>query len=288
MPEDLLSDDGWALPTERDELLRRVVNEGQRKLRASRLLVAGATIVVLAGLSTGLVLLEDDPGIDDRAGLELPVTNESSPVGETSRGTPSTVGSTPITGTTVDPAPSNPVDPAPPAGTPSGSNVIPSEPATPPDAVPTSTAPEPSPLPTPGTFEPVRPDPTTPPPTTTPTTPVAPPVATVGPISRSADAIVPEPVRGTASCTGPTTSTITAPVDNATSATLSWRVGKESGNKPMAIEGGAASATLGPFDKQAVETVPGPATVDVTVIVVGDGNLASSQGAVTLIDCPPR
>lgn len=292
MLEELEADDHWPLPTGRDELLRRVVAEGQRKVRTSRLLLAGATVVVMAGLGVGLVGAGDDPAGDDRAGLEHPVASEPATGGRPSPAGPA-AGPRPSEQPPVaaDVGRSDPADPLAPTSEAPSADPTPTTSGAPPLPASSSAPARLDPAPVPGTFDPVPPDePVTEPPTrpTPPTRPAEPPAATVGPISRSADAIVPEPTRGGGACTGPTTSTITAPVDNATSATLSWRVGTESGNKPMAIEGGAASATLGPFDKEAIDPAPGPTTVDVTVIVVGDRSLASSQGAVTLIDCPRR
>lgn len=119
---------------------------------------------------------------------------------------------------------------------------------------------------------------TTVPETTTTTTP-APLAPVVGAVSRTPTNITEQ---GTA-CPGPFTSAISAPVQNATGATLVWSVGSRNGSLPMNVTGGNASATLGPF---AQDTINGPqAQIQVTVRATGPGGTAERSSTITIRNC---
>lgn len=130
---------------------------------------------------------------------------------------------------------------------------------------------------TPPTVPPTNPQ--TPP--TVPSTTAAPaPAPTLGTISRSETTIWEDWASVCASRDH--TSLISVPVQNATSVTLQWNVGPQPRSKPMSVQGGVASAHLGPFDETAVDD---PTVVTVTVRAVGAGGQTTRQTTVTLQDC---
>jgi hypothetical protein len=118
-------------------------------------------------------------------------------------------------------------------------------------------------------------------PTTTTTTAPAP---VIGAITRSPATIIEDWVGYPGTCNGPTTSSISVPISNASSATMSWNVGPQPRSTSMSAQGGVFSAILGPFDETVVAS--GNVTITVTITAVGPGGQATKQTTVRLDDCP--
>jgi hypothetical protein len=205
--------------------------------------------------------------------VDLPVAGCSTEIGEFA------LGDAPSTTTTEvveeEPEDEEPVPDEPDQGP---TTTVPgTTPTVPPTIAPTTTAP-------PTTVPPTTAPSTTVPPTTTTSTTA--PAPTIGPVSRSAPSIYEEDEPGT--CTNVvnsvTTSTIQAALTNATSAFLTWS-GVVQGSKPMSLQGGTATAVLGPFGQNAITSAPWARTLTVTIVATGPGGQSSASTTVTLNDC---
>lgn len=157
----------------------------------------------------------------------------------------------------------------------------------PPEETTTTTAPGPGPTPTtqPG------PGPTTPTtqpgpgPTTTLPPPPAPPV--IGTISRSQTTIWEADFPGQCSLYGgPVTSTISAIIPSATSATMSWSVAGSQGSKPMQRSGSTFSAVFGEFPESTVPySPPWYATATITIVATGPDGSDQRSTSIRVDDC---
>lgn len=152
------------------------------------------------------------------------------------------------------------------------------------DEVPTTTTtagPGPTPTTPPGPGP--GPGPTQPPvtqPQVTPTTQAPAPAPVIGTISRSETSITED-----WACGPPHTSNVSAQIQNATSAVMSWNVGPHPRAITMARQGSTFYAELGPFGEHAVTPPPSTVTITVTITATGPGGSSTRSTTVQLNDC---
>ncbi len=117
--------------------------------------------------------------------------------------------------------------------------------------------------------------------TTSTTTSTTAPPPSISNVVRSPTQIIEQYDGG--SCGGVNVSDIEATGANATSMTMSWAAGPQSGSVTMAKSGSTFTAAFGPFPKETIASAT--ASIVITLDATGPGGTATRQTSVTLKNC---